>query len=167
MRKTSVFVMILVAGWGCRGSAETVTLKDYLQQIRIRHPFFRQEALSYEIALKQQERFLGGEDWRVRLTPSYAYDDTTEVGFARPDKIDNARLAAGVERKVWKTGGQLDLSYDHDYLDQVLNNSTVELPGGPTWTCPPARRGEPPPAPFSVPATRASFVPGAATGPVG
>ena len=76
--------------------AQTISLNRYLDLIRSRHPFFRQEALAHEIALKRQERIRGDEDWEIVVNPSYTYNDVVEVGFGTVDQFENARLETGI-----------------------------------------------------------------------
>lgn len=131
MKTRNIKTMILILGvLPLALSAQTVSLEEYLDLIRTRHPFFAGEALAGDIAWKQQERFLGNEDWTATVTPSYSHNDTVDIGFASVDEFDNVRLRAGIGRPIWKTGGRLDFFYDYDFLDQEFNPSRFRLPGG-------------------------------------
>ncbi len=110
--------------------ADTITLNDYLDLIQKHHPFFKKELLKFEIEKKRQERYLGDQDWAVLLMPSYIYEDTIATTFGSPNEIENTHFNISVERKIWKTGGRISLSYDYDLFDQEVTRSMLTFPTG-------------------------------------
>ncbi len=111
------------------GKAQSVTMEDYLQQVQESHPFFKKESLTSDIERKEQERFLGGEDWVVRSSPYYAHQESASAGFT-PDRVDQVGINASIERTYWKTGGRVSFAYDYARSDQKANDIIIPSTGG-------------------------------------
>ena len=127
-RRQLSYVLILACVGIASAEEDRISLDAYLEQVQQDHPFFRAEALSGDIALKEQARLAGAEDWVVSATPSYTYDDRIDPTFGAPDVVKNVRGEAGVGRTFWETGGRLDLgyTYDHDELTFVIQSRDQE-----------------------------------------
>lgn len=129
------WLIILTWVFGCCSSvlsAEDISLNAFLNQIRARHPFLMKEALAADIARKQQQRFLGEQDWQAAAGAEYTHNDTAEIGFGTIDAFDAVSVDAGVGREVWRTGGRVDLFYNYTYRDQEFNQSLAPIPGEST-----------------------------------
>jgi hypothetical protein len=110
-------------------SAETITLDQFLNEIRSGHPFFAKEALSVDIERKAQEQFLGAQDWIVRSSPYFAHQESANQSAFAPKSMDQVGLNASIERTYWKTGGHLAFSYDYTGSDQEADDIVIPLPG--------------------------------------
>jgi outer membrane protein TolC len=99
---------------------ETITLDEYLNSLKERHPFFTKEAISPDIEKQQQERFLGAQDWVISSSPFSFYQEPIVTSSFSPNKMYGVGVGAGVERAYWNTGGRLSLFWSSDFSDQEL-----------------------------------------------
>ena len=128
MKRMIMGLALFVAFTAAAQDARKITLDSFLDRVKAEHPFFRQAELDYAIAWKNQEHFLGDQDWPLRALPAATYDDTVEIGVGAPDEIRNARVKVGAGRPFWSTGRRVDLSYSADALDQEFDNPGVSFP---------------------------------------
>jgi outer membrane protein TolC len=116
--------------------SQTITLEDFLALVRQNHPFFEKEALSSEIEMKLQERFLGDEDWVVSSSPFYRFQKPISAIAFTPKSIHSVGLGLVAERVIWKTGGRLSLSWSSDFTKQKTSDivipGIVTIPSGPS-----------------------------------
>lgn len=110
-------------------SAETLTLDRFLSNIRTSHPFFNKEALAGDIERKEQEKFLGDEDWLVRSSPFFAHEQSAYQNAFTLKSVDQAGLNASVQRTFWKTGGRLSFSYDYTGTNRSVDDIVIAMPG--------------------------------------
>jgi outer membrane protein len=110
--------------------AQTITINDFFQRVQKQHPFFKKEALSSDIELKEQERFLGDQDWVIRSQPFYTHKENTKTGSFLPNEVDQTGISASIERTLWKTGGHLSFAYDYTRTDQEADDIFIPFTGG-------------------------------------
>ncbi len=126
MRQLILYWLLIFVFLPSLAIAQTViTLEDFFQQVQASHPFFKKEALSSDIERKEQERFLGDQDWVVRSNPYYAHEESAKVGSFTPNQIDRTSINAAIERTYWKTGGRLSFAYDYTWTDQEADNVVI------------------------------------------
>lgn len=118
------------------GHSQTITLENFLALVRQNHPFFEKEALSSEIEMKLQERFLGNEDWVVSSSPFYRFQKPISAIAFTPKSVHSAGVGLVAERAIWKTGGRLSLSWSSDFTKQktsdIIIPGIVTIPSGPS-----------------------------------
>jgi len=129
MKGIILFLFLLFVLFPSFANAQTVTLDDFFQQVQANHPFFKKEALSSDIERKEQERFLGDQDWIIRSNPYYAHEENAKSGSFFPDEVDKAGINAAIERTYWKTGGQLSFAYDYTKTDQDADDIVIPFNG--------------------------------------
>jgi outer membrane protein TolC len=116
--------------------SQTITLDEFLESVRLEHPYFKSEALSSDIERMDRERFLGGQDWIVSSSPYLRHQEPLETNPFVPKTIDSFGFAVGADRAVWKTGGRLSLSWSTDFTDQetrdIIIPGIVTIPSGPS-----------------------------------
>ena len=75
MRKCIMYLCLAVPLIYQSGHAQTIGLDEFLESIERSHPFFVKEELATDIALKDQESYLGTEDWTITSSPYYVYQE--------------------------------------------------------------------------------------------
>ncbi|VAX21888.1 hypothetical protein MNBD_NITROSPINAE03-39, partial [hydrothermal vent metagenome] len=108
--RKALWLLALLCAFPLPASAEALTLERFLNEIRENHPFFAKEALTSDIEKKQQERFLGDEDWLVQSSPFYSHQQSAYQNAFTLKSVDQAGLNASLGRTFWKTGGRLSFS---------------------------------------------------------
>lgn len=129
-----IVVIGLTDAWG-----ESITVDDFLSQVRQRHPFFIEQSLQPEIDAYEQERFLGDTDWILRSSPFVNFQQPIVANTFSPDRITRTGLNAQAERAYWGNGGRLALAWESFYTDQkqpgiIIPSSTgpIAIPVGPS-----------------------------------
>jgi len=106
--------------------AETLSIKNFLEQVQQNHPFFKKESLNPEILKTQQKALLGGEDWRVNATTSLTHEETGISNAFTPEKANYANLETSLSRLYWKTGGQMSLGYSLTRSSQDFSQGNIK-----------------------------------------
>lgn len=109
--------------------AQSVTLNDFLKQVRENHPFFKKEALTSDIELKKQESFLGDQDWVVRANTFYEHEENTKANGFTPEKANHTGIDAALERNYWNTGGQLSFGFNYTRSDLDSDDLIIPIKG--------------------------------------
>lgn len=86
--------------------------------VRQNHPFFEKESLSVDISVQSQARYLGDKDWIVESSPFISYEDRKELINTTYDKLSQVQINGSLQKKFWRTGGRLSMSYSSAYSDQ-------------------------------------------------
>jgi outer membrane protein TolC len=110
--------------------ASTITLPELIESLKKTHPFFTKESLSPEIERKSQESHLGAQDWVVRSSPYYTYQEPVSSGLGIPSKLHNIVANVAVEKTLWSTGGRFSLSWSTSYNDQTVADIVIPMPTG-------------------------------------
>ena len=95
-----------------RGS---LTLDEYLNRLKEKHPFFVKEYLKPEIQKEELSGLTGAEDWKVTSSFGFSTQEPA-INFAGPDRTDALSFTGGVERTFWGTGGRLSASFSSTSL---------------------------------------------------
>ncbi|UCG50600.1 MAG: TolC family protein [Candidatus Latescibacterota bacterium] len=122
------FVIVLLAAQG--GFAQTISMDDYLTDVKGRHPFFTKEQIQAEIEEKQRDRFLGMEDWVANSSAFLAYQKPVSAGPFVPEQVYAGGIEAGAGRTFWKTGGRFSVSWVTNVTDQKLPDIVIPSLGG-------------------------------------
>lgn len=131
MRKWRRAILAVPAMVGLCGAAHA-ELEAFLDRVRATHPYLQAEALRADAEAERRNRFAGDEDWVATASPSYVYDERVPRGFGAPEEIENLRIRGGVSRKIWSTGGALDLEAEYNENEQVVPASTIPIGDGQT-----------------------------------
>jgi len=102
--------------------AQDITLDQYLDRIRVAHPFFNKEKLSADIERERQRGLLGSQDWVLKLSPSYNHTEGNPQSAFSPRKSDNFTFDSSIGREYWENGGRLTLGYDYGYSEQTFSS---------------------------------------------
>ncbi len=126
--KTIPTTLTFMAALGCLFSltqAQTITLDQFNQLLKERHPLFTREALAPAIAQNERDQNRGSEDWMISSGPSFARQVPLPPGGFTPEQVNFTSINAGVDRVFWKTGGRLSLRWQSDLSDQTLDLSQM------------------------------------------
>lgn len=110
--------------------AQFITLPDLIESVQKTHPFFTKESLSSEIGIKTQQGYLGMQDWVIRSSPYYTYQEPANSGLGVPTKLHNASADITVEKILWNTGGRFSVSWTTSYNDQTVADIVIPMPTG-------------------------------------
>ncbi len=94
-------------------SGNAITLEEYLNRVKDKHPFFKKESLNAEIDRWEGESLLGGQEWIFALQPFY--NRFGEVTASPAEGTHNVGGQISVSKSVWETGGGLELGFQSDY----------------------------------------------------
>ncbi|TFB12671.1 TolC family protein [Candidatus Marinimicrobia bacterium MT.SAG.4] len=87
-------------------SLQTVTLTEFLNQLKNEHPLFTKENLTAEIFRIRQQSLAGAQDWNLVSSVGY-FSDQPVISFASPSKTSGTSFSGGLEKTFWGTGGRL------------------------------------------------------------
>ena len=73
---------------------QTVTLTEFLNQLKNEHPLFTKEKLTSEIFRTRQKSLAGAQDWNFASSVGY-FSEEPVINFSGPDKTVGTR-------KVWQ-----------------------------------------------------------------
>ena len=118
MKILVIRTVILVLWLSAVGEAQTVSLDELLTTVQQNHPFFEKESLSVDINIESQKRHLGDKDWVVESSPFISYENKSGLINSTYDKLSQVRIGGSLQKKFWKTGGRLSVSYSSVYSDQ-------------------------------------------------
>ena len=85
---------------------ETITLTEFLSQLKNEHPLFTKENLTAEIFRTRQQSLAGAQDWHLASSVSY-FSEEPVISFASPSKTSGTSFSGGLEKTFWGTGGRL------------------------------------------------------------
>ena len=85
---------------------ETITLTEFLSQLKNEHPLFTKERLTSEIFRTRQQSLAGAQDWNLVSSVGY-FSEEPVISFASPSKTSGGSFSGGLERTFWGTGGRL------------------------------------------------------------
>ena len=94
-------------------SGNAITLTEYLDRVKDKHPFFEKESLNAEIDRWEGESLLGGQEWIFALQPFY--NRFGEVTASPAEGAHNVGGEISLSKSVWETGGWLELGLQSDY----------------------------------------------------
>ena len=85
---------------------ETITLTEFLSQLKNEHPLFTKERLTSEIFRTRQQSLAGAQDWNLVSSVGY-FSEEPVISFASPSKTSGGSFSGGLEKTFWGTGGRL------------------------------------------------------------
>jgi len=101
-------------------SAQTITLHEFINQLKDAHPLFEKERLTTQIEQEHQNSYIGKQDWNILTSASYSHEEPL-LAFSGPEKTDAITISGGVERVFWNTGGRLSASYTTNYAELEID----------------------------------------------
>jgi len=101
-------------------SAQTITISDFINQLKEVHPLFEKERLTTQIEQEHQNSYKGKQDWNIITSASYSHEDPL-LAFSGPEQTDAISISGGVERLFWNTGGRLSASYTTNYAELEID----------------------------------------------
>jgi outer membrane protein TolC len=132
------FILLLVAvicNFFSLLQAQTITIDEFLNQLKEVHPLFEKERLTVQIDREKQESYLGAQDWLISAGPYYTRLNPMPPGSFTPERVNQIGVGAVAQRAFWKTGGRLSFSWSSDLTDQIGLNDIVlplgDLTGNP------------------------------------
>jgi len=85
---------------------QTVTLTEFLSQLKNEHPLFTKERLTSEIFRTRQQSLAGAQDWTLVSSVGY-FSEEPVISFASPSKTSGGSFSGGLEKTFWGTGARL------------------------------------------------------------
>jgi len=132
------FILLLVAvicNFFSLLQAQTITIDEFLNQLKEFHPLFEKERLTVQIDREKQDSYLGAQDWLISAGPYYTRLNPMPPGSFTPERVNQIGVGAVAQRAFWKTGGRLSFSWSSDLTDQIGLNDIVlplgDLTGNP------------------------------------
>jgi outer membrane protein TolC len=133
------FVLLNTPAAFAQEKPSEITLKEYINLVKMKHPFFTKERLSIVVEQQQAKSLLGAQDWLFSVTPSYSYLGKGSAPEYNANELQQVGIEAGIGRSVWNTGGRVGLSFTSEFTrsDTDFGLSTVYRHGfGATYTQP-------------------------------
>jgi outer membrane protein TolC len=113
------------------GYSQTITLDEYLNDVKERHPFFAAQSMQPEIEASQRDRFLGEKDWVLTSSPFANFQQPIVANTFSPERITRLDLNAGLERTYWGNGSRLALTWESAYVNQKVPGIVIPTSTGP------------------------------------
>lgn len=130
MKHSRITLLILMGLYSLSSlsQAQTITLDQFLDQLKQTHPLFEKERLTVQIEKEQQNSYLGTEDWLITSGTYYSRQNPLPPGSFTPDRVDQINVGAVAGRTFWKTGGRLSFSWSSNFTDQTgLEDFKIQL----------------------------------------
>ena len=108
-------------------SLQTVTLTEFLSQLKNEHPLFTKENLTAEIFRTRQQSLAGAQDWNFASSIGY-FSDEPVINFSGPDKTVGGMFNSGIEKVFWSTGGRLSTTLTTTRLSFTMPASFGNFP---------------------------------------
>ena len=106
---------------------ETITLTEFLSQLKNEHPLFTKERLTSEIFRTRQQSLTGAQDWNFTSSVGY-FSEEPVISFASPEKTVGGSLSGGIEKIFWRTGGRLSTTITTTSLKFTLPVGFMNIP---------------------------------------
>ena len=118
MKHSRITLLILMGLYSLSSlsQAQTITLDQFLDQLKQTHPLFEKERLTVQIEKEGQNSLLGNQDWNILSSVNYLREEPA-ITFSGPERTDALSVSGGVERVFWKTGGRFSASFSSSRVD--------------------------------------------------
>ena len=90
--------------------SQKVTLSEYLDEVKQRHPFFAAQAMQSDVETLERDRFVGDKDWVLQSSPFINFQEPIIANTFSPERITRLNLNASAERAYWGNGSRLALT---------------------------------------------------------
>ena len=107
--------------------SQTVTLTEFLNQLKNEHPLFTKENLTSEIFRARQQSLTGAQDWNFASSLGY-FSNEPVINFSGPDKTVGGSFNGGIVKTFWGTGGRLSTTITTTSLSFTLPASFGAFP---------------------------------------
>ena len=107
--------------------SQTVTLTEFLNQLKNEHPLFTKENLTSEIFRARQQSLTGAQDWNFASSLGY-FSNEPVINFSGPDKTVGGTFNSGIVKTFWGTGGRLSTTITTTSLSFTLPASFGAFP---------------------------------------
>ncbi len=126
--KSMLIVFIGLYSPSLFSQAQTITMEQFLGQLKKVHPLFESERLTVQLEEERQKSYLGDEDWHITSGPYYTRTNPLPATSFSPESINQISLGAVAQKAFWKTGGRLSFSWSSDFTDQAgLQDFEIQL----------------------------------------
>ncbi len=125
--KLMLLVFIWLYSLSSLSQAQTITMVQFLDELKQVHPLFEKERLTVEIEKEQQNSYLGAQDWNV-ISSVNVLRDKPVIALSGPEQTDAFSMTGGVQRAFWKTGGRLSASLSSSYSNIEID-PIFQFPG--------------------------------------
>jgi len=126
--KYLIFVFLGLYSTPLLSQAQTITMEQFLEHIKQEHPLFESERINVRLEEERKRTFLGDQDWRISSEPYYTRTNPLPQSSLIPDRVNQIGLGAAVQKKFWKTGGEISFFWSSDFTDQVgLQDFEIQL----------------------------------------
>ncbi|SFV85680.1 Outer membrane protein-like [hydrothermal vent metagenome] len=103
-------------------NTQAMTEQNFVEQLRVTHPFFKQQALSSEIKQVEKQATTANEDWVVAVDGTYQSEkNARNAGVVAYDKLSTASIGVSTTKKHVATGS--DITIKHIWTDK---NNDIE-----------------------------------------
>lgn len=111
--------------------SQKVTLSEYLDEVKQRHPFFAAQAMQPDVETLERDRFVGEKDWVLQSSPFVNFQEPIIANTFSPERITRLNLNASAERAYWGNGSRLALTWQSIYTDQRVPGIVIPSSTGP------------------------------------
>jgi len=108
-------------------SLQSVTLTEFLSQLKNEHPLFAKEDLTSEILRSRRQTLAGAQDWTFVSSVSY-FSQEPVINFSGPDKTVGGSFNSGIKKIFWRTGGRLSTTITTTSLSFTLPAEFGNIP---------------------------------------
>ena len=112
------------------GYAQTITLDEYLSEVRERHPYFAEQSMRPQIETYQRDRFLGEKDWVVASSPFLNFQQPIVANTFSPERLTRLDIDAGLERAYWGNGSRFAVTWQSVYVSQKVPGIIIPTSSG-------------------------------------
>lgn len=101
-------------------SAQTITLDEFLDQLKTVHPLFEKEEFTARIETENRKSLEGAQDWNLFSSVAFSHEKPAIAIFG-PERTDISSVSGGLKRTFWKTGGRFSTSVALNRVDLKVN----------------------------------------------
>lgn len=116
-------ILLLLAGLYCQLSllcAQTITLEEFLEQLKKEHPLFEKERITAQLERLEQNGYLGEQDWNLLSSITYSHEEPA-IAFMGAEETDAFSLNSGIEKVFWKTGSRFSTSFTTSKVNMEID----------------------------------------------
>jgi outer membrane protein TolC len=121
------------------GAQDSLSLHDYLDQIKASHPFLNAEQNAIEAEREALTATEGSQDWQLGSSASYEYSEPTADQFVFSYETNTTVLDATASRHLWSSGGTVSVgafsaldNRDNASLSIPVGNSVMDISLAPS-----------------------------------
>ena len=128
-RWMKISALLCLSGADIALAEQPIDLPRFQKHIQAHHPAFEAERLALKASEARRESTRSAEDWVLSSAPFYRDEEPVGSSAFTPTEQQSFGADATVSRQVWRTGGDVSLSLNYDFVDQQV--PLIEFPGTP------------------------------------